>query len=274
MENFKTDEMLMEFCKNFPPPSIRSRAEEVYKKCISYKVKVTKKILKNLMWDPETPLIYYSKVQYCINEEVVQRFLDSYQSWVSETGPLWNDVYYARGDFFENKGYDRCDWKFYVKHADLLSNKADKIENLHTEVRTRLLAGRELVAKHDQVISSEYKDNSYGMSVYEREQELAQIDFEENLSDEEYCYVYTLEYPQDVFYVGIAANPQERLDQHVRGAFSNESHLFKSQFIRKYRNEIKLNIVYEGTRRECKEFEKAYIAEHEPLGNMTPGGEG
>jgi len=84
----------------------------------------------------------------------------------------------------------------------------------------------------------------------------------------------TLECKLFVFYVGIAADPKERFEQHIRGAFSHEVHLFKSKFIQKFHNEVKHNIVFEGTRRECKQFERNYIAENEPLGNMTEGGEG
>ena len=76
------------------------------------------------------------------------------------------------------------------------------------------------------------------------------------------------------FYVGIASNPNERFEQHIRGAFSDEAHLFKSKFIQKYHNQIKQKIAYEGTRRECKKFEREYISQFNPLGNMTEGGEG
>ena len=74
--------------------------------------------------------------------------------------------------------------------------------------------------------------------------------------------------------MGIAADPKGRFDQHIRGAFSDEAHLFKSKFIQKYHMEVKQNIIFEGIRRECKKFEKAYIEEFRPLGNMTDGGEG
>ncbi len=77
-----------------------------------------------------------------------------------------------------------------------------------------------------------------------------------------------------VFYVGIAAVPKERFEQHIRGAFGDEAHLFKSKFIQKYHKEVKQNIIYEGIRRECKKFEKDYIGDFLPLGNMTEGGEG
>ena len=133
---------------------------------------------------------------------------------------------------------------------------------------------KELVTKLDEAITLEYETNATEMSLYERELEILQINEGESPADEEYCYVYTLECELFVFYVGIAADPKERFEQHIRGAFSDEAHLFKSKFIQKYHNEVKQNIVYQGTRRECKKFEKDFIAEFIPLGNMTEGGEG
>jgi hypothetical protein len=38
--------------------------------------------------------------------------------------------------------------------------------------------------------------------------------------------------------------------------------------------EVKHNIIFQGIRRDCKKFEKDYITEFRPLGNMTDGGEG
>jgi hypothetical protein len=112
------------------------------------------------------------------------------------------------------------------------------------------------------------------MSLYERELEIAQNINLDNENDEQYCYVYTLKCELFVFYVGIASNPRDRFEQHIRGAFSDEAHLFKSKFIQKYHKEVKQKIVFEGVRRECKMFEKKYISEQSPLGNMTEGGEG
>ena len=137
-----------------------------------------------------------------------------------------------------------------------------------------MISGIDLVDKHNTIITEEYKSNGIEMSLYERELEISLIDDLVNENDEQYCYVYTLECELFVFYVGIASNPKERFEQHIRGAYSNESNLFKSKFIQKYHNQIKQNIIFEGIRRECKIFEKNYIAENQPLGNMTEGGEG
>jgi len=48
MENYKTNEMLIEYGKHSPPAFIHDKAIEVYKKCISFKVKLTKKVLSFL----------------------------------------------------------------------------------------------------------------------------------------------------------------------------------------------------------------------------------
>ena len=151
---------------------------------------------------------------------------------------------------------------------------ADELEKLLQETRLLLEEGRHLVVYHDAIISHEYKQNASEMSLYEREREIERICCDGDASDEQHCYVYTLECPFGVFYVGIAADPQLRYEQHVRGAYTNEEHLFKSKIIRKYGEEVIQKVIHEGTRRECRLREKAFIAEHNPLGNMTVGGEG
>jgi hypothetical protein len=273
MEDFRTNEMLLEYTNHPIPPSIMESAVDVYKQCISFKTKLTKRILSNLRLHPATPLIRYHDVQYCIGTETVLHFLHEFQAWRVRMCDLWNAVSCANKDFFHNSGYS-YDWKFIVKHPEVLREKTEAIDKLHSTAISLLDAGRRLVANHGETISSEYSANAFEMSLYEREQEIARMEFNDDISDEQYCYVYTLGCEFFVFYVGIAADPHERFDQHIRGAFSDEAHLFKSKFIQKYRNELDLKIVYEGTRRECKLFEKAYIAEHSPLGNMTEGGEG
>ncbi|MEO8150855.1 MAG: GIY-YIG nuclease family protein [Bacteroidia bacterium] len=275
MENFKTNEMLVEYGKKSPPPSIHNRAIEVFKKCISFKVKLTKKILSHLNQHPDTYHIhYYHSGIYCINEEKVKSFLKEYQLWNLSICNLWKEIYYLKEDFFKNSGYDRLGWEFYIKYPDSLKRKADEIDKLHKKIVSLLNVGMELVHKQDEVITIEYETNATEMSLYERELEILKISDDADSADEEYCYVYTLECELFVFYVGIAATPKERFEQHIRGAFSDEAHLFKSKFIQKYHNEVKQNLIYEGTRRECKKFEKDYISEFNPLGNMTDGGEG
>jgi hypothetical protein len=152
--------------------------------------------------------------------------------------------------------------------------KADEIRLLHDQVAGLLGEGKHLINKLDAEISLEYNTAGFEMSLHDREVEIARRYDECDLPDQAYCYVYTLECDLCVFYVGIASNPRERFEQHIRGAFSDESHLFKSKFFQKYNGKVTQNIVFEGTRIQCKVFERDYIAEHNPLGNMTDGGEG
>ena len=274
MENFKTNEMLVEYGKHSPPPFIHDKAIEVYKKCISFKVKLTKKVLSPLTYHPDQTDMWCYYVNYCIDKNIVKSFLKEYQRWNHEIHLLWNTIYYLKGDFFQNSGYDRLGWKFYIEYPNSLKNKADEIEQLHKKIMSLLNAGKELVDTLDKAITSEYETNATEMSLYEREEEILRMYDSDDASDEEYCYVYTLECELFIFYVGIAANPKERFEQHIRGAFSDEAHLFKSKFIQKYHKEVKQNVVYEGIRRECKKFEREYISQFTPLGNMTEGGEG
>ena len=275
MEKFKTDEMLAEYGKKSPPPSIHDKAIQVFKKCISFKVKFTKKIQSHLNQHPETLHIhYYQTGIYCISENTVKCFLKEYQSWNLSICSMWNEIYYLKQDFFHNAGYNKSGWNFYIKDPGLLKTKADEIEKLHNIIKSLLIAGKELILKHDDSITSEYATNAFGMSLYERESEIAKMYDSNNVPDEEYCYVYTLECELFVFYVGIAANPKERFEQHIHGAFSDEAHLFKSKFIQKYHNQVTQKIIFEGIRRDCKKFERDYITNFSPLGNMTEGGEG
>jgi len=274
MDDFLTNQMLVEFCKGIPPKSILGDALSIYKKCISFKEKFSTKIQNNLSFTPDTPVMFYARARYCIDKEKVHLFLNQYQTWYRELYPYWNKVHYETRDFFYNEGYDRLGWEFYIQRPDFLKRKAEEIKKLHSKVVKILCAGNELISKLDREITLEYETNGLEMSLYEREEEIAEMNDECNFSDEAYCYVYTLECNLFVFYVGIASDPRERFEQHIKGAFSDESHLFKSKFIQKYKDEVIHKIVFEGSRRECKNFEKSYIAIHRPLGNMTEGGEG
>lgn len=273
IESYLTNEILIEYCKNSQTPTIHDKAIEVYKKCISFKVKLTKKVLSVLIDHPDKTEMWCNYVDYCIDKTLVKSFLKEYKEWNNEIRSMWDDIYYLKQDFFVNAGY-RTQWDYYVKNPDLLKAKADEIQKTQEDILSLLNIGKELVNKWDEAISSEYEANATEMSIYERELEIKQMGKFENLSDEEYCYVYTLECNFFIFYVGIAADPKQRFEQHIRGAFGNEAHLFKSKFIQKFNNEIKQNVVYEGTRRECRKFEKDYISKYNPLGNMTTGGEG
>lgn len=274
MNDFRTNHILAEFRKSTPPRSIFEEALRIYKKCISYKEKFSNKIQKNLNFSHDTPVIFYARARYCIDKEKVYAFLNRYQRWYGDLSPLWIQVHYAVDDFFRNSGYDRLSWDFYIEHPAFLKTKADKIQSLHERVLVLLHKGKDLINELDTEISLEYNNASFEMSLYEREQEILQRYDDSDFPDESYCYVYTLECDLCVFYVGIASNPKERFEQHVRGAFSDEKHLLKSKFIQKYNGKINQKIAYEGTRRQCKIFEKDYIAKHNPLGNMTDGGEG
>jgi hypothetical protein len=273
MEYYKTNEMLIEYAKKSPPTFIHDEAIAVYKKCISFKVKFSKKIVSHLIQNPNTLHIhYYNGRIYCIKEDKVKDFLKEYQEWNLKMCNLWNTIYSLKDKFYSLYAYE--DWKWYIKHNNLLKGKADEIQKIQDDALSLLIVGKEIVLKHDNVITTEYETNAYEMSLYERELEIMQLSEGESAADEEYCYVYTLECELFVFYVGIAANPKERFEQHIRGAFSDEAHLFKSKFIQKYHKEVKQNLVYEGIRSECKKFEKEYISKFRPLGNMTEGGEG
>ena len=274
MENYKTNEMLVEYGEHSPPPFIHDKAIEVYKKCISFKEKLSKKVLSHLTYHPDRSEIHRSYAKYCIDKNIVKTFLNEYQLWNLKISSLWKDIYYLNEDFFNNAGYNRTGWESYIKYPDLLKGKADEIEKLYENAISLLNAGKELVLKSDEAITLEYNTNAFEMSLYEREQEILRMFDSDAASDNEYCYVYTLECELFVFYVGIAANPKERFEQHIRGAFSDEAHLFKSKFIQKYHNQVKHKIVSEGIRRECKKFEREYISQFSPLGNMTEGGEG
>jgi len=269
MELYLTSEILIEFSKKSLPESYLSRALEVFKKTISYKTSSNdKKLTKGLT------NLRYRYYKYCISKKIAYKFQDEFLDWGIEISNLWQEVYYSKEDFFNDAGYDRTSWETYIKYPSMLERKKDELKKQSEKALALMARGLELIEKHDTIITEKYINNGVEMSLYERELEISLMEEMENENDEQYCYIYTLECELFVFYVGIASNPKERFEQHIRGAFSNESHLFKSKFILKYHNQIKQNIVYEGTRRDCKLFEKEYIAEHQPLGNMTEGGEG
>ena len=273
MQNYHTNETLIEYRRQTSPAFIHDKAIEIYKKCILFKVKLTKKVLSPLRNHPDQLEMWCHYVPYCIDKEIVKIFLKEYQKWNFKITNFWNEIYYLNQDFFFNKGY-KWDWDFYIKHSHLLKEKADEIQNSQENILSLFISGEDLLNNFDNVITLEYKNNSSDMSLYERELEILRINEGLIPNDEEYCYVYTLECELFVFYVGIAADPKGRFEQHIKGAFSDEAHLFKSKFIQKYHNEIKQNIIFEGTRKECRKFERYYINENNPLGNMTTGGEG
>lgn len=274
MKNFVTNEFLIEYGKHSPPKFIHDRAIEVYKKSISFKVKFTRKTISPLNQNPNTLHIHYfpHSSAFCINVDTVKFFLKEYQEWNLKMYNLWNRIYSLKNQFYSLYAYE--DWKRYIKNSAVLKEKADEIQKMYDDALLLLNAGTEIIRKHDEAVTLEYETNATEMSMYERELEIFRISEGESAADEEYCYVYTLECELFVFYVGIAANPRERFEQHIRGAYSDEAHLFKSKFIQKFHKEVKQKIVFEGIRRECKKFEKEYIATYSPLGNMTEGGEG
>lgn len=276
MRSFHADPILSEFRQKNPPASILENIERTYKKCISFKQKFTNKIRKNLFFSHDTPTHFYGHASYCIDRNKVYSFLNQYQRWYGEvhTLGLWNKVFNANTEFYDTSEFYRRRWDQLIQQPEALKRKADEIEVLQSNVLSSLLNGIDLISKLDEEVSTEYRTNGFEMSLYEREVEIAQMQDDCLLSDEEFCYVYTLECDLFVFYVGIAGDPNARFEQHIRGAFSDESHLFKSKFIQKFKNEIKLQIVFAGKRGDCKKFERAYIAMHSPLGNMTQGGEG
>ena len=269
MNLYKSNEHLVEFRKKSIPETILNQALSVFKKSISFRVTVAdKKLLQGLTNSR------YRFYKYCIDKRIAHNFQNEFLDWGMEANNLWKQVYYSTQDFFENRGYDRTSWETYIKYPSMLEGKKNELEKQSNRATNLMMKGYELVTTHNQIISEEYEQNGFEMSLYQRELEIAQIVDSDSENDEQYCYVYTLECEFFVFYVGIAANPNERLNQHIRGAYSNEAHLFKSKFIQKYHKEVKQKLIFEGTRRECKKFESNYIATHMPLGNMTEGGEG
>lgn len=267
MNCLKTDERLLEYTKETPPPSIFEDAINVYKKCVSFKSKNTKKIDSILKGNSRCSVLL------CIDWKPVDCFLREFHSWNSRACDFRGEVCRVQSDYFQSSGH-HYEWSSIIGDSERMKSVADELEKLLQETRLLLEEGRHLVAYHDALISHEYKQNASEMSLYEREREIERTCCADDASDEQHCYVYTLECPIGVFYVGIAADPQERYDQHLRGAYSNEEHFFKSKIIRKYGEEVIQKVIHEGTRRECRLREKAYIAEHNPLGNMTVGGEG
>ncbi len=266
VESFNSNQILKDYSKHSPPEIIQNKAIEIYKKCLSFRVSLTNRQLKSL--------VYHSTIRkYCINPTIVDEFVKDYQQWNSEVYKRWNDLYYLKQDFNLNTGY-KSDWKFYIKHPNVLSEKVAYIQKDLSEIIQLLNNGQGLIERHNSIITEEYKSNSFEMSFYERELEISRIAESDNRNDEEYCYVYTLECELCVFYVGIAANPKLRFEQHIRSAVSDEKQLFKSKFIQKYHGAVKQNLIFEGTRRECKNYERNYISKFLPLGNMTVGGEG
>lgn len=273
MGNFHSDPMLVEYLHSAPPPSVRIQAVSLFKKCISFREKFLKKIEKILIFGPDVPTIHYPRVNYCIDRNTVANFLRAYQTWNQLAVETWHDIYYLNQDFFFNAGY-RFDWAFVTENSLVLKQKAREVEDLYENILAMLQAGRELIAYHDLAITAEYEKSPLDTSLYERELEIALLHELDDSRDEEYCYVYTLECEFFVFYVGISGDPSSRVEQHIRGAFSDESHLFKSTLIKKFQSSMKWKIVFEGTRGECKAFERGYIEINKPLGNMTVGGEG
>ena len=78
MQEYRTNEMLVEYCKHSPPAFIHDRAIDVYKKCISFKVKLTKKVLSPLEDHPDQTDMWRHYVDYCIDKNIVKSFLKDY----------------------------------------------------------------------------------------------------------------------------------------------------------------------------------------------------
>jgi hypothetical protein len=273
MGDFQSNPILMDYLRQAPPPWAREKAINIYKKCISFKEKFSKRIESILTFRFDVPEFHYPRVNYCIDKTIVANFLNAYQRWNQEVVESWRKVYYVNEDFKNDAGYE-IDWRFVIKHPSVLQQQAEKIGALHKRTITMLQTGEKLLENHDRAIMGEYAKNALEMSLFERELEIALLCELNDAPDEEYCYVYTLECEFFVFYVGIAGDAVTRVEQHIRGAFNDEAHLFKSAFIRKFQSSMKWKVIFEGTRRECKAFERHYIATYRPLGNMTEGGEG
>lgn len=214
MEIFKSNDLLRQFSSGYPSRSNVEKYSEIYKKCISYRVKFDNKIIKNLKLHPDASSVHYHRVEHCIDSNKVNQFLKRYQSWMWNDGPrsLWNTLYYLRQDFIFNSGYDRTSWQTRIEHPNLLKIKAEEVENMQEKLLRLLHAEEELLLELDQEITLEYEARPLMMSLYEREAEIARMYDECDLPDVAYCYVYTLECDLFVFYVGIASNAQDRFE--------------------------------------------------------------
>ncbi len=264
MELFQKNQDALLFGSNSNPAFIWEKRSNIYKKCISYKAKLNYNKIEKLGAS-------YTPNPFCINHSVVYQFIEANRNWINESYSIWNKQYYLCSDFNSNSGYI-IDWELSHRYFNFEHTLKKYQQMIHSSLQL-LDKGKELLSRYESIIDEEYKTRRLETSYYERELEIQKLG-EEVGTEEEYCYVYTLECEICIFYVGIAANPKERLEQHIRGSYSDESHLFKSKFIQKYFNSLKQSIVFEGTRRECKKFERDYISKHNPLGNMTDGGEG
>ena len=103
-----------------------------------------------------------------------------------------------REEFTFNSGYAR-NWQTIISNPELLKEKANEVEKLKEKLLQLLQTESELLLELDQDITFEYNTNRLEISLYERELEIAKMRSSDNLSDEEYCYVYTLECELFVF---------------------------------------------------------------------------
>lgn len=231
--------------------------------------------LRVLDANPNTADVWSYYAPCCIRDDTVRYFLKEYQRWHLRSQNVCTRGFILTQDFWGNMGY-KIDWAMNVAYR-IWPETVSRFTQMYDDSLLVLRDGRSLIEEWNGAVTAEYQASATGVSLYERARELKRFEETEGAGaadDEQYCRVYTLECEICVFYVGIAADPSRRYEQHVSGAFGDEAHLLKSKFIRKYHGQVKLNIVHEGTRRECKLFERQYIAQHSPLGNMTQGGEG
>lgn len=171
MDKFKSNQLLREFCSGYPLKSNEDKVIEIYKKCISFRTKFTKKTIKNLKFHPNTNPILYSRVKYCIEPSKVKEFLNTYQSWLWNESPVkfWGSVYNLRQDFIYDSGYDKTSWENRIASPDLLKSKADEVEKLQENVLTLLHKELELIIELDRFITYEYSNYPLEMSIYEME---------------------------------------------------------------------------------------------------------
>ena len=142
MENFKTNDLLVEYQKNSLPTFIGDKAIEIYKKCLSFKVKLKMYKIDKLGYS-------YTPMPYCINSEKVKLFVDEYQTWGRKSYEIWHDVYYLKEDFFNKLDFSNDKEKLQEKFNNLLSSSIINYEQNSTDINFFKLQNKNITSLND-----------------------------------------------------------------------------------------------------------------------------
>ena len=87
-------------------------------------------------------------------------------------------------------------------------------------------------------------------------------------NQEKTCHLYWIHINKDINqgYIGVSNNPKKRFKAHSKGKYT------VGNAIRKYRNKIKITIMYSGTRLECLELEEQMRPQPNIGWNQQAGG--